>query len=201
MRNKMVRPALSVALVGIMAAMLECVKLALSFLPNIEAVTLFCALFGYCFGWLGVIASVVFVCIEPIIYGFGSWVIAYFLHWPIVTLGFMLLRRLGVKGRIIPTAAALVFTLWFGILTSLIDVGLFMGAFDNFFYRFFILYSRGIVFYALQLVSNAVLFPLLFPFLSRLLSKLGRAYFCQGAKQTKECEGVAKDGEAQDFKS
>jgi len=175
MRRKALRPALAVSLVGIMAAMLECIKLALAFLPNIEAVTLFTALFGYCFGILGVIASVVFVMIEPIIYGFGSWVISYFLYWPFVALVFMLLRKARVGGRIIPTLIAAGLTLWFGVLTSLVDVGLFMGAFDNFFYRFAILYARGIVFYALQLGSNIVLFLLLFPFMSRLLLRLRRS--------------------------
>ena len=61
------RGALSIALVGIMAATLECVKLALASIPNVEAVTLFTALFAYVLGPLGVAASIVFVCIEPII--------------------------------------------------------------------------------------------------------------------------------------
>ena len=177
MKRQTYRPALAVSLVGIMAAMLECIKLALSFLPNIEALTLFTALFGYAFGWLGIAASVVFVMIEPLIYGFGSWTISYFLYWPFVAFTFMMLRRLGVKGRIIPTLVAALSTLWFGVLTSLVDVGLLMGVFDNFFYRLSILYARGIVFYALQLGCNIVLFLLLFPFFSNLLIRLRRSVF------------------------
>ena len=47
-KEKITRPkaARVVALVGIMAATLECGKLVLSFLPNIEVVTLLCALYG-----------------------------------------------------------------------------------------------------------------------------------------------------------
>ena len=63
-----------VATVGICAATIECAKLALAALPNVEVVTLLCALYGYTFGWWGVLSTVVFVCIEPIIWGFGSWV-------------------------------------------------------------------------------------------------------------------------------
>lgn len=192
MKKKTLRPALAVSLVGIMAAMLECIKLALAFLPNIEAVTLFTALFGYCFGILGVIATVVFVMIEPIIYGFGSWVISYFLYWPLVALVFMLLRKARIGGRVIPTAVAVALTLWFGVLTSLVDVGLFMGAFDNFFYRFFVLYARGIVFYALQVGSNTVLFLLLFPFLSSLLLKVR---FRLGLSEIGRASKRASDGE------
>ena len=67
MKRQTYRPALAVSLVGIMAAMLECIKLALSFLPNIEALTLFTALFGYAFGWLGIAASVVFSVIAALL--------------------------------------------------------------------------------------------------------------------------------------
>ena len=86
-------------------------------LPNIEVVTLLLALYGYVFGFRGVVASIVFVCIEPLIYGFGLWTITYFLYWPFVATLFMILKRIGVKNRFVLTAAALVMTLWFGVLS------------------------------------------------------------------------------------
>ncbi len=154
-----------IALVAIMAATIECGKLALSFLPNIEVVTLLTALYGYCFGYLGVIASVVFVCIEPLIYGFGTWTVTYFLYWPLVALVFMLLARARVRSRWPATLVTVLLTVWFGVLSSLVDIGLFSGNFDRFFYRFSIYYSGGFLFYAIQIATNAVLFPLLFNFL------------------------------------
>ena len=160
------------ALIGLMAATLECGKLVLSFLPNIEVVTLFCALFGYVFGGAGVIATIVFIAIEPLIYGFGTWIISYCIHWPLVAIIFMLLGRAKVKNRVILTCIAVVMTAWFGVLSSLVDVGLFSGYFDRFFYRFGIYYLRGISFYITQTVCNAILFPLLFRPLSELLKKL-----------------------------
>ena len=155
-----------IALVGIMAATIECGKLALSFLPNVEVVTILTALYGYTFGYLGIIASVVFVCIEPLIYGFNLWVVSYFLYWPFVAFVFMLLARARIRSRWIATLAAVILTAWFGVLTSLVEVGLLSGFFENFFYRFGIYYMRGIVFYAVQITTNAVLFPLLFRFLA-----------------------------------
>ena len=169
MKNRKTTPAMSVALVGIMAATVECGKLALASIPNVEVVTLLLAIYGYVFGILGVLASVVFVCIEPLIYGFGLWTITYFLYWPLVTLAFMLLKRLGVKNRFILTAAALILTVWFGVLSSLIDVGLLSGYFENFFGRFTIYYLRGITFYVTQLVCNAILFLFAFKFLAKKL--------------------------------
>ena len=164
--GKSVSTAHAVAIVGICAATLECGKLALAAIPNFEVVTLLCALYAYSFGWLGVLATVVFVCIEPIIYGFGSWIITYFIYWPLVAIIFMLLRRARIKNRWILTAVAVGMTFLFGVISALVDVGLFSGSYDNFLYRFAIYYARGIIFYAVEIGCNALLFPLLFNFLS-----------------------------------
>ncbi len=167
-----ISPAQNIALVGIMAATVECAKLALAFLPNVEVVTLLLALYGYVFGFLGFAAAIVFVCIEPLIYGFNTWVVSYYLYWPFVSLVFMFLARLRVKNRWILTLAAVILTAWFGVLTTLVDIGLLSGFFDNFAYRFAVYYARGVVFYAVQIVCNAVLFPLLFHFLKNKLEKV-----------------------------
>ena len=166
------RPALTIALVGVMAATVECAKLALSALPNVEVVTLLLALFSYAFGWSGFFASIVFVSIEPLIYGFSTWVVSYYLYWPLVSIIFLLLGYKEVKNRWILTLTAVILTAWFGVLTSLVDIGLLSGFFDNFFYRFSVYYARGAVFYIVQIAANAVLFPLLFPFLSEKLKAL-----------------------------
>ena len=150
-------------------------KLALMALPNIEVVTLLCALYGYVFGKRGILAAVVFVCIEPLIYGFNTWIISYFLYWPLVAFVFMMLGRAGVKNRFIIVGIAVGLTVWFGVLTSLVDIGLFTGQYDRFFYRFGVYYVRGAVFYALQIACNAVVF-FGFGFLSRLLQKRAKSF-------------------------
>ena len=175
-KKRAISGARAIALVGITAATVECGKLALAVLPNIEIVTLLVALYGYVFGWYGVASAVVFVSIEPLIYGFGTWLPAYFIYWPLVAIVFMLLAKMRVRSRWLLTAAAVVLTVFFGILTSLIDVGLLSGNFDRFFYRFGVYYARGIVFYAIQIACNAVLFPLVFRFLVDKLSVM-RARF------------------------
>jgi hypothetical protein len=81
----------------------------------------------------------------------------------------MLLSRLKVKNRWIITAVAVILTVWFGVLTSLVEIGLFSGFFDDFFARFSIYYLRGIPFYAAQIATNAVMFPLLFRFIAERL--------------------------------
>ena len=172
MAGKRLSPARALALVGISAATVECAKLVLASLPNVEVVTLLLALYGYCFGALGVMAAVVFVCIEPIVWGVGPWFVTYLIYWPLVALVFWLLRAVRVKNRWIITGVAVILTVFFGVFSSLVDVGLFTGFYENFFERFAIYYVRGIVFYAVQIGCNAVLFPLLFLFLAGKLEKI-----------------------------
>mgnify|MGYP003293338509 CR=1 FL=1 len=170
LKNK--NSAKAIALVGIMAATVECGKLALSFLPNIEVVTLLLALFGYVFGWYGVLAAVVFVCIEPLIWGFGSWVLTYIIYWPLVAFAFMLLHRVKVKNRWLLTASAVGLTVFFGILSSLIDTAFYLGINEYYFSNFLMFYMRGAVFYVVQLACNIALFSALFPYLSGKLSRI-----------------------------
>lgn len=173
MKNKLyLFDAKTVALVGIMAATLECGKLVLSFLPNIEVVTLLCALYGYVFGIYGAIAALVFVCIEPLIWGVGSWIITYIIYWPLVAILFMLLSRRGVKSRLILTSVAIGLTLFFGVLSSAIDSAFYLGINEYYFKNLAIYYIRGVIFYAVQLACNAALFPTLFMFLKEKLEQI-----------------------------
>lgn len=162
-------PARLIAFVGIAAATVECGKLVLSFLPNVEVVTLLTALYGYVFGWLGVCAAAVFVCIEPLIYGINTWVITYFIYWPLVATVFMLLRRARVKNRWLLSISAVGLTVFFGILSSVIDTAIMLGVNEHYFTNLLIYYARGIVFYAVQIACNAVIFLLLFGFLAEKL--------------------------------
>ena len=155
----------NIALVGIMAATVECGKLALSFIPNVEVVSLFLALFSYVFGVYGIIAAFIFVCIEPFIWGFGTWVASYLIYWPTLSLVFFFLGKVKLKNRYIISLISALLTFIFGILTSLVDIGLLSGFFDKFWERFGIYYARGVVFYTVHIVSNTIIFLLLFNFL------------------------------------
>lgn len=163
--------AKKVALIAIMTATIEAGKLALSAIPNVEVVSLLCAVYGYVFGLVGVVSIVLFVGIETLIWGVNTWVLSYLIYWPTVCMIYWLLGRLKVKSRLIITAVIVVLTAFFGVLTSLVDVGLFSGFWDNFWQRFAIYYSRGIVFYVVQIACNAIVFPLLFLPLANVLTK------------------------------
>ena len=80
----------TVALIGVMAASVECAKLALSFIPNVEVVSLLLALYGYVFGWMGVVCAFVFVLTEILVWGVGSWLVSYLIYWPMLAFIFMI---------------------------------------------------------------------------------------------------------------
>ena len=162
----------NIALIGIMAALIECAKLALAAFPNIEAVSLLISLFSYVFGWVGVVSALIFVCIEPAVWGMGTWFVSYLIYWPLLAMLFMLLGKVSIKNRFILSASVVGMTFLFGILTSLVDVGLFSGSFDRFFYRFGIYYARGAGFYAVHIISNALVFLFAFKPLSSVLRKI-----------------------------
>ena len=177
MKRKLFISAKKLALIAVMTATLNAGKLALMAIPNVEVVTILCALYGYCFGWMGLIATSLFVLIETFIFGMGSWVLSYIIHWNVVCLIFWLLKRFKVNNIVIITLIAVVLTTCFGVLSSLIDVGLFSGIKGDFWAKFAIYYTRGAVFYITQIVTNLIVFPCLFPILSKTFEKLNNKYF------------------------
>lgn len=165
------------ALIGMMAASIECAKLALAAIPNVEAVSLLIAIYSYVFGWAGVVSAFVFVCIEPLVWGMGTWFVSYLIYWPLLAFVFLFLGKSEVRNRFLVTAIVALMTFFFGILTSLVDIGLFSGSFDKFFYRFGIYYARGAMFYALHIGSNFIIFLFAFPLLRDFLFKIRKSVF------------------------
>ena len=102
----------------------------------------------------------------------GPWFVSYLIYWPLLSLVFLFLGKIKLKNRFIITVIAVFLTFLFGVLTSLVDIGLFSGSYDRFFWRFGIYYARGIVFYVIHVSSNLVIFLFLFSPLSRLLKKI-----------------------------
>ena len=65
--------------VAVMSALLTALKFALSFIPNVEVVTLLIMVYAAVFGAAYALPAVlVFCAVEVAIYGAGSWVVLYF---------------------------------------------------------------------------------------------------------------------------
>ncbi len=170
------KSAKGIATIAVMAATLSGGKLAMSVLPNIEPVTILIALYATVFGFAFVLpATAVFIVSDVLIYGFNTWVISYFIYWPLVALTFAIVNH-KPKNLWANLFVAVLLTLFFGVLTTLVDVGLFMGSFDNFWQRFGIMYVRGIPFFAIHVVSNFALFLLCYKPLCKALAKTKKQF-------------------------
>ena len=75
-----------IALIGMMTAVIEVSKLALSFLPNIELVTFWIIMFTLFLGTKTIYAIAAFILIEISLYGVQTWVIMYLYMWPVLSL-------------------------------------------------------------------------------------------------------------------
>ena len=69
---------------GVLVAVLEASKLALSFLPNVELVSLLVILYALEFPTLVFLILPVFVLVECGVYGLGLWVFMYLYAWPLL---------------------------------------------------------------------------------------------------------------------
>lgn len=103
-----------IALIGVMTAVIEVSKIALSAIPNVELVTFWIILFTLFFGPKTIYSILVFILIEISIYGIHTWVIMYLYIWPALAILTYLFRKVD--------------SVWFySILSGFF--GLFFGAF------------------------------------------------------------------------
>ena len=171
----MAKTAKSIVLIALMTACLTVVKQVLAVIPNVEGVSLLIAVFSATFGYMSIISSILFVVIECFIWGLNTWVIGYFIYWPLLAIVFCLLSRAN-PNTLLATITIVVMTFWFGVITSLVEVGLFSGSYDDCFTRFFIYSGRGVVFYVGHIVSNGIVCALLFERLRSFAIKLNSKY-------------------------
>lgn len=82
-----------IALMGMMVAVIEVCKVALSFLPNIELTSFWIIIFTLLFQWRILFVIPVFILVEGAMYGFGLWWIMYLYAWPLLALAAYLCRR------------------------------------------------------------------------------------------------------------
>ena len=118
MRNKAVKEITTIAA---MTAILEAAKIALSFLQNIELVSLLIILYTLHFGVKRTLATVyIFDGIETLIWGIGIWIISYLYVWIILVFITYLFRRADSKWPFVLIST--VFGLSFGALCALTTV-------------------------------------------------------------------------------
>lgn len=104
-----------IALFGIYGGLTFAAKFVMAFLPNIEPVSLMVMLSAVTFGWLGIFPTYVYVALEILVFGFGTWNVPYLYIWGILFVAALALRKMTH-----PLGWALlsgVFGLLFGVLS------------------------------------------------------------------------------------
>lgn len=159
------RPTLrEVALFGILGALTFGAKVAMSFLPNIEPVSLFVMLYAVVFGRKALYPIYLYVTLEILVYGLGTWNIMYLYIWLILAIAAWLFRNMRSSlGWAILSGA---YGLLFGALCAPVDVVI--GGFGYAAAK----WVSGIPFDLMHCAGNFVMALLLFVPLRRLLEKL-----------------------------
>jgi energy-coupling factor transport system substrate-specific component len=153
--------AADIALVGMMAAMIEACKVVMAVLPNIELTSFWVILFALVFGRRVYFVVPVFTLMEGLLYGFGMWWFMYLYAWPLLALTARLLRKM--DSALNWAVVSGVFGLLFGLLCS-IPYGV-VGAADGLaagVRAAFVWWVAGIPFDLIHGASNFVLMLVLY---------------------------------------
>lgn len=151
-------------LFGVLGALTFAAKYVMSFLPNIEPVSLMVMLFGVVFGRKCLYPVYLYVAMEILFYGLGLWNINYLYIWAVLALAAYLLRRMRQPlGWAILSGA---FGLLFGALCGIVDV--FIGGISYAAAK----WVSGIPFDIAHCAGNFVIALLLFKPMRELLEKL-----------------------------
>lgn len=175
--NNLRRHTIKVALIAMIAAMLTGGKLALLFLPNVEVVTLIIILTSCVFGiTVSLPATLIFVTVEPFFHEINTWLISYYIYWPLLALVFSIFMK-NKENPLFPAILTAIMTFLFGVITTLTDTILAGGLNNGMFFRLFgFNYARGVAFFITHIVSNlfivAILYKPLYVLLKRLKEKM-----------------------------
>ncbi len=154
------------ALFSILGALTFAAKYVMSFLPNIEPVSLMVMLFAVVFGWKCLYPIYLYVAMELLFFGIGLWNINYLYIWTVLAAAAWLLRNMRA-----PLGWAMLsgtFGLLFGALCGIVDI--FIGGFPYAVAK----WISGIPFDLMHCGGNFVIALLLFLPMRQLMEKLYR---------------------------
>lgn len=153
-----------IALFGMLGALTFGAKFVMSYLPNIEPVSLMVMVFAVVMGTKALYPIYLYILLEILVYGIGDWNIMYLYIWPLLWLIARLLRKMQH-----PLGWAMlsgVFGLLFGALCS--PVYYFMGGWQMVTAK----WISGLSFDLMHCAGNFVIALVLFVPLRELLTKL-----------------------------
>lgn len=118
-RNNMRAASRRVVLCALLAALMAVLQIAMSFLPNIEPVSLLILVYALVFGRDVFYIVFTFVLLEGLVFGFHIWWISYLYVWPLWAAAVLLLGRGRNRPSLTWAVAGGAFGLSFGALCAL----------------------------------------------------------------------------------
>jgi len=159
--------AKDIALIGLLSASITAGKLVLSFVPNVEIVTLLFIAYTVTFGLKrSLLVSFIFSTTEILIYGFSTWLLVYYIIWPsLIIITSLMSKR--VKSEYGYAILGSLFGFSFGFIFAIVE-SLFYGISYGVVY-----WVSGIPFDLIHGVSNAIVILLLFKPLVKVIKSRG----------------------------
>lgn len=153
-----------IALFGVLGAMTFGAKFVMSYLPNIEPVSLFVMVMAVVMGKKALYPIYIYVVMEIMVYGLGTWNFNYLYIWAILFLLSYCLRS--AEHPLVWAMLSGVFGLLFGALCAPVDV--FIGGFSYAIAK----WVSGLGFDLLHCAGNFVIALVLFVPLRRIMTGL-----------------------------
>ena len=153
-----------ICLFGILGSLTFAAKYVMSWMPNIEPVSLMVMLFAVTFGIKALFPVYLYVLLEILFYGLGTWNICYLYVWAVLTALALVMKKMEH-----PLGWAMLsgmFGLFFGALCGIVDI--FIGGFGYALSK----WVSGIPFDLAHCAGNFVIALLLFAPMRTLLDNL-----------------------------
>jgi len=115
--NKFKLRTRDIVLIALLSAIMLAAQVVFAVLPNIELVSLLVIVYSITLGWRTYFILAVFVLLEGIVYGFGSWWFCYLYVWSILAAVSYLLRK--NDSAVLWGCVSGVYGLMFGALCSI----------------------------------------------------------------------------------
>ena len=153
-----------ICLFGILGSLTFAAKYVMSWMPNIEPVSLMVMLFAVTFGIKALFPVYLYVLLEILFYGLGTWNICYLYVWAVLTVLALVMKK--IEHPLGWAMLSGIFGLFFGALCGIVDI--FIGGFGYALSK----WVSGIPFDLAHCAGNFVIALLLFAPMRTLLDNL-----------------------------
>jgi energy-coupling factor transport system substrate-specific component len=158
-----------IVIIGMLTAVLVTVQVSLSFLPNIELVSLLIIIYTLVFRWRALFIVYAFIFVEGLLFGFGQWWFSWLYIWPLLFFIAMLFNK--VRSVIFWAMMSCMFGLMFGALSAVPVIAI-SGLQAGIAY-----WVQGIIFDVTHGIGNFVTALLLYYPLYLLLGKIHKQFY------------------------